>query len=130
MHELPKLYTQEIQISSKSVEKEVLEELPSKEHKYGMRPKKLKLSIDLNRHAYEENYGEYKEETWDALGKQKIEELQATIKESKQEKRALELWNTKLQDKVQTLKGKNKDQQNFLKGRGNEYQVILEQCGA
>jgi hypothetical protein len=51
-----------------------------------MRPRKPKLSIDMNRHASEENYGEYRVETWDALGKQKIEELQAAIKELKQEK--------------------------------------------
>jgi hypothetical protein len=59
MHEFPNLYTQEIQSSSKSIKKEVLEELPSKEHKYEMRPKNPKLSINLNSLESEENYGEY-----------------------------------------------------------------------
>jgi hypothetical protein len=58
MHELPELYTQEIQILSKSAENEVIKRSPSKEHKYGMRPRKPKISLDLNKIAPEEDYGE------------------------------------------------------------------------
>jgi hypothetical protein len=41
--------------------------------------------------------------------------LQAVIKELKQEKQALELWNVKLQDKVQKMKAKNKGQRELSK---------------
>jgi hypothetical protein len=60
---------------SKSIENEVVKKSPSKEHKYGIRPRKPKLSIDLNRLAPEEDYGECREETRDTPRKQKIEEL-------------------------------------------------------
>jgi hypothetical protein len=110
MHELLDIYTQKIQILSKYAKNEVIKRSPSKEHKYGMRPKNPKLSLYLNRFAPEEDYGECIEETGDTPGKQKIEELQTIVKELEQEKRTLELWNAKLQDKVQKLKAENKGQ--------------------
>jgi hypothetical protein len=86
MHELTELYTEEIQSLTKSAENEVVKRSPSKEHKFEMRLKKPKISLDLNKTALEEDYGEFREKTWDTPGKQNIEELQEIIKELKQEK--------------------------------------------
>jgi hypothetical protein len=73
MHELPELYTQETQSLANYTENEVVKKSPSKEHKYGMRPRKPKLSIDLKMPAPKEDYGECKEETRDTPGKTNIE---------------------------------------------------------
>jgi predicted RNase H-like nuclease (RuvC/YqgF family) len=54
-------------------------------------------------------------ETEDAPGKQRTEEFQIAIKELKQENQTLEIWNAKLQEKVQKLKEKNKTQHEFSK---------------
>jgi hypothetical protein len=58
---------------SKSIENEFVKKSPSKEHKYGMRPRKPKLSIDLNKPTPQEYYGECGAETWDTPWKQNIE---------------------------------------------------------
>jgi hypothetical protein len=86
----------------------------SKGHRYEMRTRKHKLSIDLNQPAPEEGYEECRTETGDE-SKQKIKKLQTTIKKLKQERLALELWNAKLQEKVQKLKTKNKNQHEMSK---------------
>jgi hypothetical protein len=79
----------------------------SKGHRYEMRTRKNKLSIDLNQPAPDEGYEECRTETRDE-SKQKIQKFQTTIKKLKQERLALELWNAKLQEKVQKLEKKKK----------------------
>jgi hypothetical protein len=49
----------------RSSSKEIFKGSPSYEHKYEMRPRKPKLSIDLNKPTLEEYYGRRKVETWD-----------------------------------------------------------------
>jgi hypothetical protein len=93
MYDLPKFDIQEIQSLSKSAEKktfersslkEIIKGSPSNEHKYEMRPRKPKLSIDLNRPASEEDCGGCQAGTGDVSTKQKIKKLQAVIKKSTQ----------------------------------------------
>jgi hypothetical protein len=68
-------YKEETTNLSKPVEKDIVEEASSKGHKYGTRPKKPKISIDLNMPASEEDQGEHRTETKDAPGKQRTEEF-------------------------------------------------------
>jgi hypothetical protein len=96
IQELSESYKEETTSLSKPVKKDIVEEASSKGHKYGTRPKKPKLSIDLNRHASEEDQDEHRAETKDAPGKQRTEEFQIAIKELKQENQTLETWNAKL----------------------------------
>jgi hypothetical protein len=56
-------YKEETTNLSKPVKKEIVEEASSKGHKYGTRPKKPKLSTDLNIFSLEEEQNEYKDET-------------------------------------------------------------------
>jgi hypothetical protein len=79
-----------------------------------MRTRKPKLSIDLNQPAPKEIHEEYSIETGNEL-KQENKKFHIAIKNLKQEKLALELWNTKLQEKVQKLKTKNKNQHELSK---------------
>jgi len=78
-----------------------------------MRSRKPKISIHLNRNVPEEDYGGCRVETRDAPTKKKIKKLQAIIEELNHENKALELWKDKQQDKVEKMKGKNKEQPKF-----------------
>jgi hypothetical protein len=79
-----------------------------------MRTRKHKLSIDLNKPAPEEDYGECRAEIWDAPGKIKIKKMQAVIKELKHEKQILELWNAVVDNLFDKILKQFKEKKSFL----------------
>ena len=62
MHELLEVDTHEIQSFSKYAEKEIIIESPSNGHKYRMRSRKPKISIDINKPTSEEDHDVYRAE--------------------------------------------------------------------
>jgi hypothetical protein len=63
MQEHSNSYVEETIILTIPVKKDIVEEASSKGHKYGTRPKKPKLSIDLNKPASEEDHDEHNAKT-------------------------------------------------------------------
>jgi len=119
MQELSDSYMERAYRPPKYVKKEIIEETYSKEHKQNKKGKKPKRYIDLNKYAcIEENQSVYSTEAHIEPRNNGIEESQMTIKELKQEKKSLEVWNGKLQKRVQSLKEKHKSQRELLKNVG------------
>jgi hypothetical protein len=84
---------------SKSVDaEEVASGSSSKSPKYEFRVKKPKFSIDLNRHAPDEDYTKFKVEKGDE--KDKVKELQTMIMTMKYKNWMIEQWNAKQQEKL------------------------------
>jgi predicted RNase H-like nuclease (RuvC/YqgF family) len=92
----------------KPVKKDIIEVKSSKGHKYKEGLENLNFSIDLNRPASEEDQDEDRVETEDVPERQRSEEFKTVIEDLKQHNRRLEVWNAKLQEKVQKLKEKYK----------------------
>jgi hypothetical protein len=72
MYELPEIDTKEIQFFYKSTDKDIIKESPSNEHRYRLRSRKPKISIDLNKSSLEEYYSGCRAETWDAPEKKRV----------------------------------------------------------
>jgi hypothetical protein len=92
-----------------------LKETSSKENQYEIKPRKPRRSIDLNIPASEEDQDQDREKKEDVPEKQGLEEYRTIIEDLRQHNQRLEVWNAKLQEKVQKLKEKHKKQHDFTK---------------
>jgi hypothetical protein len=115
MQELSNSYMEKEYSPRKYVKEEIIEETSSKEKKHYRKGKKPKISIGLNIYAsVEENQSVNRETMQIEPIKHGIEEYHMTIKELKQENKALEVWNGKLHERIQRLKEKHKSQCELL----------------
>jgi hypothetical protein len=81
--------------------------------RYQVKLREPKVSIDLNEPAPAEEFPEFKVKV--RTEKERIRELQKTVKQLKKEKAHVEQWSARQQERIQGFKKKKREQRELLK---------------
>ena len=81
--------------------------------RYQVKLKKPKVSIDLNEPGSFEEFPEFKVKV--KTNKERIKELQKTVRQLKKEKALIEQWSARQQENIEGFKKKKKEQRALLK---------------